>query len=125
METNNQIKNIKNFEIPELERKGIFHRYYHSPSQMPVKKKEYYFSDDLKDVQAILEQHKFNSLKGLHCKTLSPVEMVVVGTKDGQYAAVQLFHYVPYTFEPVSEIMVFNGSDAAALLDNLKEVKVE
>lgn len=125
METNNQIKNLKHFELPELERKGLFHRYYHSPSLMPVKKKEYYFSDDLKDVQTILEQHKFNSLKGLHCKTLSPVEMVVVGTKDGKFAATQLFHYVPYEFKPVSEIMVFNGSDATALLEILKELKAE
>ena len=125
METN--YKNLKNHELPELERKGFFRRWHYMPTQMPVSKKEYYFiADDIDDLKDILENHRFNDLKELHCKELSPVELVVLSTKDRQFAAAQIYRYSEdYNFHPKSDISVYKGADAEAFLGVLKELKPE
>ena len=125
METNH--KNLKNHELPELQRKGFFRRWYYKPTQMPVSQKEYYFiADDTDDLMDILEKHRFNDLKQLHCKMLSPVELVVLSTKDRQFAAAQICRYSDeYDFKPKSDISVYEGADAEAFLGALKELKPE
>lgn len=125
MET--EYKNLKNHELPELERKGIFRRWYYMPTQMPVSKKEYYFiADDFDDLKDILEKHRFNDLKELHCKELSPIELAVLSTKDRQFAAAQIYRYTEdYNFHPKSDIFVYKGADAKAFLGILKELKPE
>ena len=122
MET--EYKNLKNHELPELERKGIFRRWYYMPTQMPVSKKEYYFiADDFDDLKDILEKHRFNDLKELHCKELSPIELAVLSTKDRQFAAAQIYRYTEdYNFHPKSDIFVYKGADAKAFLGILKEL---
>ena len=125
METNH-IADLAKYELPELKRKGFFRRWHYMPTQMAVSKKEYYFIEyEYKDLKESLENHKFNDLKKLHCKTLNPVELVVVSTKDEQFAAAQIRHYQPYQFKPTTEIMVFKDADAKAFLGVLKELKPE
>ena len=119
-------KNLKNHELPELQRKGFFRRWHYMPTQMPVGKKEYYFiADDYDDLKDILEKQRFNDLKKLHCKMLSPIELVVVGTKDGQFAAAQILRYQDYYFVPATDISVYKDADAETLLGVLKELKPE
>ena len=125
METNH-IADLAKYELPELKRKGFFRRWHYMPTQMAVSKKEYYFIEyEYKDLKESLENHKFNDLKKLHCKTLNPVELVVVNTKDEQFAAAQIRHYEPYEFKPETEIMVFKDAEAKAFLGVLKELKPE
>ena len=125
METN--YKNLKNHELPELERKGLFRRWYYSPTQMPVSKKEYYFiADDFEDLKELLEEQCFDGLKELHCKVLSPIELVVLSAKDLQFAAAQICRYSDsYDFKPKSHIFVYKGAEAEAFLGVLKELKPE
>lgn len=124
MET--EYKSLKKHELPELERKGFFRRWHYMPTQMPVGKKEYHFiADDFDDLKDLLEKHQFDRLKNLHCKTLTPVELIVLSTKDGQFAAAQIFRYSDYDFMPKSDIFVYKGSDAEAFLGVLKGLKVE
>lgn len=125
METN--YKNLKNHELPELERKGLLRRWYYKPTQMPVGKKGYYFpADDYGDLEDLLEKHHFNNLKKLHCKVLSPIELLVLSTKDGKFAAAQIFRYSDsYDFKPDSDISVYKDADAEAFLGVLKELKPE
>ena len=125
METN--YKNLKNHELPELERKGFFRRWHYTPTQMPVSKKEYYFpADDFDDLKNILEKQRFKDLKELHCKELSPVELVVLSTKDWQFAAAQICRYSEdYNFHPKSDISIYKGVDAEVFLGVLKELKPE
>ena len=125
METN--YKNLKNHELHELERKGFLRRWYYKQTQMPVNKKEYYFiADDYDDMKEILEKHRFDGLKQLHCKVLSPIELVVLSTKDLQFAATQICRYSEdYDFKPKSDIYVYKGVDAEAFLGALKELKAE
>jgi len=125
METTNY-KNLKNHELPELERKGFFRRWHYTPTQMAVSKKTYYFiADDFDDLKACLEKHQFNDLKSLHCKTLNPIELFVLYTKDQQFAAAQIFRYSDYNYKQKSDIFVYKGADAAAFFGILKELKPE
>ena len=125
METTNY-KNLKNHELPELERKGFFRRWHYKPTQMAVSKSEYYFiADDFDDLNGCLEKHHFNDLKKLHCKMLSPIELLVLYTKDQQFAAIQIFRYSDYEFKPNSDIFVYKGADAEAFLGILKELEPE
>ena len=85
----------------------------------------YFIADDYDDLKACLEKHQFNDLKKLHCKTLNPIELFVLYTKDQQFAAVQIFRYSDYEFKPKSDIFVYKGADAEKFLDVLKELKPE
>lgn len=124
MET--KYKNLKKHELPELERKGFFRRWHYKPTQSAVSKKEYHFiADDFDDLKACLEKHCFNDLKKLHCKTLSPIELVVLSSKDRHFAAAQIFRYSDYDFKPISDISVYTDADAEVFLKVLKELKVE
>ena len=125
METN--YKNLKNHELPELERKGFFRRWHYIPTQMPVRKKEYYFmADDLEELKDILENRRFSDLKELHCKVLSPIELFVLCTKDQQFAAAQVCRYSDsYDFKPKTDIFVYKGAEAEVFLGILKELKPE
>ena len=119
-------KNLKNHELPELERKGFFRRWYYIPTHMAVSKQMYYFiADDYDDLNACLEKHQFNDLKKLHCKTLNPIELFVLYTQDQQFASAQIFRYSDYEFKPDSDIFVYKGADAEAFLSVLKELKPE
>ena len=41
--------------------------------------------------------------------------MIYLISKDRQFVAVQLFHFVPYAYEPVSQVYYYVGDDAAAI----------
>lgn len=125
METINY-KNLKKHELPELERKGFFRCWHYKPTQSVVRKKEYHFiADDFDDLKVYLEKHYFNEIKTLHCRTLSPIELVVLSSKDRHFAAAQIFRYSDYDFEPRSDIFVYTDADAEAFLGILKELKTE
>lgn len=65
-------KNLKNHELPELERKGFFRRWHYIPTQMAVSKQMYYFiADDYDDLKACLEKHQFNDLKNCIARRLT------------------------------------------------------
>lgn len=117
-----EYKDLANYELPELKRKGLF-RWQYTPTQTVARKKEYYFSDDVADVKAILEQRQFEKLSQLTCKTLSPTGLLVISTENGKFAATQVRKYEPYEFKPATDIMVFNDTEAMALLEKLKELK--
>lgn len=124
MET--KYNNLKKHELPELERKGFFRRWHYKPTQMPVGKKEYHFiADDLDDLKAILEHQNFKDLDLMHCKTLTPIELIVLSTRDLQFAAAQIFRYVEYDFRMETDIFVYKGAEAEMFLNVLKGLKTE
>ncbi len=122
METNH-IANLAKYELPELQRKGFFRRWHYMPTQKPVSRKEYYFiAYDYNDLKNSIENKQFENIKKLTCKTLNPIELVVVSTSDEKFAAVQIRRYQPYEFKPETEIMVFKDADAQTLSGVLKEL---
>lgn len=79
--------------------------------------------DDLSGFQNLLE-----SIKQIHIDTAvfltsSNLRLDYLMAKDSQFAAIQLFKYVPYTYEPCSEAYLFQGEAAAAIVQYLKYMK--
>ena len=46
--------------------------------------------------------------------------MDYMASKDGKFVAIQLFQFVPYTFEPFSDVYYYADADARAFQHFLK-----
>ena len=49
--------------------------------------------------------------------------MDILISQDNQFAALQLFQFVPYTYTPVTPVHYFTGSQAAAVSAFLSKCK--
>ena len=117
METINQEKNLMKYELPELEQKGLFRRWYYKPTQSAVSKKEYYYAaDDFTALKTALVNARLDGLKNLHRQPDSNVKLVVVVSKDGKFAAAQVFRYQPFEFMPESEVFMMKDAEVQAFL---------
>ena len=117
METINQEKNLMKYELPELEQKGLFRRWYYKPTQSAVSKKEYYYAaDDFQQLKTALEQGKLDNLGKMQRQPDGNVKLVVVSTNDKKFAAAQVHRYQPFEFRPESKIFVMKEGEAQAFL---------
>ena len=73
-------------------------------------------SSDLSELTRLLESKNFSLAIKLKFKHNGNGRMDYLISKDCQFAAVQLFHFVPYTYEPASHIYYYTGDDAAAFV---------
>lgn len=71
-------------------------------------------SDDLDVLQRLMEKKNFGQLPIIAFKPSGNGRLDYMVSKDGQFAAVQLFRFVPYTYEPISEIYYYTDADAKA-----------
>ncbi len=82
---------------------------------------------DLKDLNKLLEIVKSGSfttdtvVKG---DTSGNIRMDVILTEDTKFAAVQLFQFVPYTYNPVTSVCYYTDNEASELAAFLKKCKV-
>lgn len=114
METT-KFKDLTKYELPELTRKGLFRRCIYQPTQSPVNKKEYYFAaDDFVTLTAAMEHRHFDLAKKLHIQPDGNVKLVVLRSKDGKFVAAQVFHYQPFEFSPMTEIVVLKEDEIAS-----------
>lgn len=79
----------------------------------------YWDSGDLKVLMKMLEHTTFDSAKRIPAKLSGTVRLDYIISKDRQFAAVQLFHFVPYIYEPASKVYYYTGNDAANLVHYL------
>ncbi|MDR1780081.1 MAG: hypothetical protein LBR50_05050 [Tannerella sp.] len=74
-----------------------------------------------------LSSQSFTSAKPIELSaSQSGCYMDVATSEDGQFAAVRLFEYVPFTFQPVNDMYRFDGKvavDFAAYLTKCKAVQ--
>lgn len=103
----------------------IFHgskTWFYKPTDSKVAQKEYYYlADDFNALTNAIEHHRFEVLKSLKRQPDSNVKLVVVSSKDGKFAAAQVFRYQPFEFKPETEIFVFKDADAEALMTTFKK----
>lgn len=81
-----------------------------------------YFSEveDLPVLQRLMESKNFEQAQPVAFKQSGNGRMDYMISKDGKFAAVQLFRFIPYTYEPVSGIYYYTDADAQALLHYLE-----
>lgn len=68
----------------------------------------------------MLEERAFDGQKEIRVKNDGGLRIDYMTSQDGRFVAVQLFQYVPYAYEPVSDIFYYTGDDAGAFVNCLK-----
>lgn len=74
----------------------------------------YMDSCDLSEMNRLMDSKNFSLSTRMTFKQSGNGRLDYLISKDRQFAAVQLFHFVPYTYEPASPIYYYTGDDAAA-----------
>lgn len=78
---------------------------------------------DVCDLQALtetLEKKDFETKNGVNVKKNGNVRMDYMISRDKRFVAVQLFRFIPYTYEPASSVFYFTGDDARAFVHCLE-----
>lgn len=79
--------------------------------------------DDLNGFQNLLESIKQIHIDTAIFRTSGNIRLDYLMARDSQFAAIQLFKYVPYTYEPCSEAYLFQGDAAVSIVQYLKHIK--
>lgn len=83
------------------------------PSSSVVRKGVCYLDiADLQTMKEILDQGGFESVKNVHIKMSGNARMDYMVSKDGKFAAAQLYRYIPNNYEPFSCIYYYTEADA-------------
>ena len=92
----------------------------YTPTGSVVEERTLYFGqEDLNRLVDCFENRCWERLQGIHATVHGGVRMDILASKDGQFAAVQLFQYVPHTYTPVTSICTYEESDAGKVADFL------
>lgn len=81
---------------------------------------------DVCDLQALneaLETKSFGSKNDVKVKTSGNVRMDYLVSQDKKFVAVQLFRFVPYTYEAASSVFYYTGNDASTFVHCLETNK--
>lgn len=75
---------------------------------------------DLQTLNNALDKKTFTSHKDVKVKTNGNVRMDYMISQDKKFVAVQLFRFIPYTYEPASSVIYYTGNDASAFVHCLE-----
>ena len=109
---------------------GVFHLFWKSkevvylPTGSVAKERTVFF--DLKylgQLTDMIENGPLNGETEVVSSGSGNVRMDAMVSQDNQFAAVQLYQFVPYTYTPVTSVHYFTGSDAAAVAAFLGKCK--
>jgi hypothetical protein len=91
----------------------------------PVKKESVYFSkNSFINLVKYLSEKEFTQAKPIEIMNINGnCYMDVITSADGLFAAVQLFEYVPFTYQPVNNLYIFEGVVAEKFLSYLGKCK--
>lgn len=71
---------------------------------------------DLPSLNDMLEKRSFATKHDVKMKNDGNVRMDYMISQDKKFAAIQLFRFVPYTYEPASAVFYYTGDDASAFV---------
>lgn len=75
----------------------------------------YMDSAELQRVRQMVEKNDFSGFSKIVCKDGGNGRLDYLVSKDGRFAAVQLFQFVPYTYEPVSTRCYYTDDEACVI----------
>lgn len=76
----------------------------------------YVDSADLRELADMMAAKGFKCPRKVAFKSSGNGRMDYLVSKDGQFAAVQLFQFVPYNYEPATAVHYYVGDDAASFM---------
>ena len=80
----------------------------------------YFDAKDEVELKSSLEMNRFDLLKHLTKKKDGVIKLELMMTKDGQFAALQLFEYIPYSYEVLTPVWCYYGDSAKQLSETIK-----
>lgn len=109
---------------------GLFRLFWRSkewvytPTGSVTKEASCYFDVcDLQVLDTLLESKTFFNAIDVKTKTSGNVRMDYMVSQDKKFAAVQLFRFVPYTYEAASSVFYLTGNDATGFVRCLETGK--
>lgn len=108
---------------------GIFRMFWKSkevvylPTGSKAKERSIFF--DLKYLDKLTDQVNSGtfSSKEIKSETSGNIRMDVILSDDNKFAAVQLFQFIPYTYQPVTSVRYFTNDDASSVANFLLKSK--
>lgn len=90
--------------------------YVYHPSDSRLQSLTVYFDiHDSNDLQICMEMKRFDELSRFKREKDTGVKLEAMIASKGDFAAVQISEYIPYTYEAITPVMCFYGEDARAL----------
>ncbi|MEG1838059.1 MAG: hypothetical protein RR220_02085 [Bacteroidaceae bacterium] len=109
---------------------GIFRLFWKSkemvylPTGSSAKESTFFFDTQVMNTLAeSINSGKFAMDKPLKMLDSGNVRLDIVMSQDMKFAAAQLFQFVPYTYNPVTEVRYFTEEQAKSMADYLKVCK--
>lgn len=84
----------------------------------------YWDSCDMQNLLKMLEHSDFKLTRGIVSRLSGNVRLDYILSKDHKFAAVQLFQFVPYVYEPVTRIYYYTNEIAADFARHLVKNKL-
>lgn len=88
----------------------------YTPTGSVTREKSFFF--DLKyldDLKNSVTTGQFTLATDMKSETNGNIRMDIIVSEDKQFAAVQLFQFVPYAYNPVTSVCYYTNGEAAAL----------
>jgi hypothetical protein len=98
-----------------------YKHFVYEPSGKKLKKYHAYVShNDLPKIGRYLQENCFESLKNIQKEASSNKYLEIMATDDAAIVLAQTFEYIPYNYEPTSEIFILKGDAARLVLEFCK-----
>lgn len=92
-------------------------KYVYVPTNSRIKEYSLYFQPEATElIIPAIEKGDLSLLKSMDSNGNAPVKLEVLVSEDRKFANCQEFHYVPYTYEPVSKVARLSSSATECLL---------
>jgi len=96
----------------------------YKPSGSPVKKTSFYFDKEYLPVMQDIIGGKINEdPKIVKFVSMGSARIDIICSMDKEFAAIQLFEFVPHTYEEVTKLTSLKGVEAKKLLDYIENCK--
>lgn len=94
------------------------------PTGSVAKERTCFFDEcDLQALTTALESKSFTGKNNIKAKSCGNVRMDYMQSQDKRFVAVQLFRFVPYTYEPASSVFYYTDAEANAFVRCLEASK--
>ena len=110
---------------------GVFRLFWKSkevvylPTGSVAKEQSVFFDlKNLDKLSGMVKSGSFATDTAMKGEASGNIRMDVILSEDTKFAAVQLFQFVPYTYNPVTSVCYFTNGEASALAAFLKKTKV-
>lgn len=94
------------------------HSWFYTPTQSRISvKSEFYETSDFKYLKLKLDNGDFSGEKTIRSGNTGGIRMDYMYSKDKKFAAVQLYQFSSYIYQPVTQIYYYKDNEACKFID--------